>query len=238
MVLLYADINNPSNIGSTMNEEFINIQSSQTVSFLDKNIGALICNDIGNRNYDNIYAEAMDEYKRTHAGSFNPEDIVFHNMMTEKLNNNPNITAIYGYKLIDFASGAYDGENYNDECGFQGGIYYNETTGDYVVVCRGTEFDFSSEERYRDFVKTDVCGFGQDEIPDDFKETKKLLDNLLKNGVAKSQIHIVGHSLGGGASRVGKAGSGSLLHKFSSYKCYIFKSSILRGFQRKRRSWN
>ncbi len=83
--LLYADINNPSNIGSTMNEEFINIQSSQTVSFLDKNIGALICNDIGNRNYDNIYAEAMDEYKRTHAGSFNPEDIVFHNMMTEKL---------------------------------------------------------------------------------------------------------------------------------------------------------
>lgn len=185
-----------------MNEEFINIQSSQTVSFLDKNIGALICNDIGNRNYDNIYAEAMDEYKRTHAGSFNPEDIVFHNMMTEKLNNNPNITAIYGYKLIDFASGAYDGENYNDECGFQGGIYYNETTGDYVVVCRGTEFDFSSEERYRDFVKTDVCGFGQDEIPDDFKETKKLLDNLLKNGVAKSQIHIVGHSLGGGVAQM------------------------------------
>ena len=32
-----------------------------------------------------------------------------------------------------------------------------------------------------------------------------------------------------GAGRVGKAGSGSLLHKFSSYKCYIFKSSILRN---------
>ena len=31
------------------------------------------------------------------------------------------------------------------------------------------------------------------------------------------------------ASRVGKAGSGSHLHKFSSYKCYIFKSSILRN---------
>ena len=29
------------------------------------------------------------------------------------------------------------------------------------------------------------------------------------------------------AGRVGKAGSGSHLHKFSSYKCYIFKSSIL-----------
>lgn len=27
--------------------------------------------------------------------------------------------------------------------------------------------------------------------------------------------------------RVGKASSGSHLHKFSSYKCYIFKSSIL-----------
>ena len=36
-------------------------------------------------NAEDIYAEAMDEYKRTHAGSFNPEDIVFHNMMTEKL---------------------------------------------------------------------------------------------------------------------------------------------------------
>ena len=32
-----------------------------------------------------------------------------------------------------------------------------------------------------------------------------------------------------GAGRVGKAGSGSHLHKFSSYKCYIFKSSILRN---------
>ena len=29
------------------------------------------------------------------------------------------------------------------------------------------------------------------------------------------------------AGRVGKASSGSHLHKFSSYKCYIFKSSIL-----------
>lgn len=29
------------------------------------------------------------------------------------------------------------------------------------------------------------------------------------------------------AGRVGKAGSGSHLHKFSSYKCHIFKSSIL-----------
>ena len=29
------------------------------------------------------------------------------------------------------------------------------------------------------------------------------------------------------AGRVGKASSGFHLHKFSSYKCYIFKSSIL-----------
>lgn len=29
------------------------------------------------------------------------------------------------------------------------------------------------------------------------------------------------------AGRVGKVGSGSHLHKFSSYKCHIFKSSIL-----------
>ncbi len=33
--------------------------------------------------------------------------------------------------------------------------------------------------------------------------------------------------LGTEAGRVGKASSGSHLHKFSSYKCYIFKSSIL-----------
>lgn len=29
------------------------------------------------------------------------------------------------------------------------------------------------------------------------------------------------------AGRVGEASSGSHLHKFSSYKCYIYKSSIL-----------
>ena len=33
--------------------------------------------------------------------------------------------------------------------------------------------------------------------------------------------------LGTEAGRVGKASSGFHLHKFSSYKCYIFKSSIL-----------
>lgn len=73
-----------TNINTTLELKLSNSTYS-SVTFLDKRIGALICNDIGNRNYDNIYAEAMDEYKRTHAGSFNPEDIVFHNMMTEKL---------------------------------------------------------------------------------------------------------------------------------------------------------
>lgn len=168
------------------------------ITFLDEKIGALICDDIGNRDYDAIYKAVMNEYKSLNNDKFDPEDKVFHEMVRERLKTLP--IEISGYKLIDFASGTVENGLYK-ATGFQGGIYYNETTGDYVVVCRGTEFD-GGEEQFKDFVKTDICGFGQDEIPEDFKETKKLLDNLLKNGVAKSQIHIVGHSLGGGVAQM------------------------------------
>lgn len=169
------------------------------ITFLDEKIGALICDDIGNRDYDAIYKAVMNEYKSLNNDKFDPEDKVFHEMVRERLKTLP--IEISGYKLIDFASGTVNEEGEYIATGFQGGIYYNETTGDYVVVCRGTEFD-GGEEQFKDFVKTDICEFGQDEIPEDFKETKKLLDNLLKNGVAKSQIHIVGHSLGGGVAQM------------------------------------
>lgn len=167
------------------------------ITFLDEKIGALICDDIGNRDYDAIFVKVVEEYSKSY-GKYDPEDKVFHEMVRERLKTLP--IEISGYKLIDFASGTVENGLYK-ATGFQGGIYYNETTGDYVVVCRGTEFD-GGEEQFKDFVKTDICGFGQDEIPEDFKETKKLLDNLLKNGVAKSQIHIVGHSLGGGVAQM------------------------------------
>lgn len=169
------------------------------ITFLDEKIGALICDDIGNRDYDAIYKAVMNEYKSLNNDKFDPEDKVFHEMVRERLKTLP--IEISGYKLIDFASGTVNENGEYKATGFQGGIYYNETTGEYVVVCRGTEFD-GGEEQFKDFVKTDICEFGQDEIPEDFKETKKLLDNLLKNGVAKSQIHIVGHSLGGGVAQM------------------------------------
>lgn len=176
------------------NETFNSNLPTSGVTFLDKKLGALICNDIGNRNYDNIFKQVVDEYTKTY-GTYNPESTIFQDMLATRLKA---ITKeIDGYKLISFASGTVENGSYKDT-GFQGGIYYNETTGDYVVVCRGTEFDFSSEERYKDFVKTDVCGFGQDHVPDDFYETEKLLKRaILLTGDDHTKIHIVGHSLGG-----------------------------------------
>lgn len=174
--------------------------------FINEKLGALICNDIGNKMYDKIFTNVLSELNKNTDGTVwtNEEMTLFLNKIEAKLSN-LDINTVCGYKLVDFMSGSFtEGESntfiYN-KTGFQGGIYYNETTGDYVVVCRGTEFD-GGEEQFKDFVKTDICGFGQDEIPEDFKETKKLLDNLLKNGVAKSQIHIVGHSLGGGVAQM------------------------------------
>lgn len=167
------------------------------ITFLDEKIGALICDDIGNRDYDAIYKAVMNEYKSLNNDKFDPEDKVFHEMVRERLKTLP--IEISGYKLIDFASGTVENGLYK-ATGFQGGIYYNETTGDYVVVCRGTEFD-GGEEQFKDFVKTDICGFGQDHIPDDFYGTKDLLDRAIElAGDVHAKVHIVGHSLGGGVA--------------------------------------
>ena len=170
------------------------------ITFLDEKVGALICDDIGNRDYDAIYKAVMNEYKSLNNDKFNPEDKVFHEMVRERLKTLP--IEISGYKLIDFASGTVNENGEYKATGFQGGIYYNETTGDYVVVCRGTEFD-GGEEQFKDFVKTDICGFGQDHIPDDFYGTEKLLKRaILLAGDDPTKVHIVGHSLGGGVAQM------------------------------------
>lgn len=168
------------------------------ITFLDEKIGALICDDIGNRDYDAIFVKVVEEYSKSY-GKYDPEDKVFHEMVRERLKTLP--IEISGYKLIDFASGTVENGLYK-ATGFQGGIYYNETTGDYVVVCRGTEFD-GGEEQFKDFVKTDICGFGQDHIPDDFHGTEDLLDRAIElAGGDHTKIHIVGHSLGGGVAQM------------------------------------
>ncbi len=168
------------------------------ITFLDEKIGALICDDIGNRDYDAIFVKVVEEYSNSY-GKYDPEDKVFHEMVRERLKTLP--IEISGYKLIDFASGTVENGLYK-ATGFQGGIYYNETTGDYVVVCRGTEFD-GGEEQFKDFVKTDICEFGQGNIPDDFYGTKDLLDRAIElAGDVHAKVHIVGHSLGGGVAQM------------------------------------
>lgn len=115
--------------------------SAAGVTFLDKTVGALICDDIGNRDYDAIYKAVMAEYKSLNNDKFDPEDKVFQEMMREKLETlSKNIS---GYKLIDFASGTVNEEGEYIATGFQGGIYYNETTGEYVSNDVGVTYSWS-----------------------------------------------------------------------------------------------
>lgn len=187
-----------TNINTTLELKLSNSTYS-SVTFLDKRIGALICNDIGNRNYDNIFKQVVDEYTKTY-GTYNPESTIFQDMLATRLKA---ITKdIDGYKLIDFVSGIVDDGTF-EATGFQGGIYYNETTGDYVVVCRGTEFKSGNEEFYKDFVQTDVLEFGKDIVPSAFYATEELLIRAIDMANKDhSKVHIVGHSLGGGIAQL------------------------------------
>lgn len=110
------------------------------ITFLDEKIGALICDDIGNRDYDAIFVKVVEEYSKSY-GKYDPEDKVFHEMVRERLKTLP--IEISGYKLIDFASGTVNEEGEYIATGFQGGIYYNETTGEYVSNDVGVTYSWS-----------------------------------------------------------------------------------------------
>ena len=91
---------------------------SDGITFFDRNTGALICNDIGNKAYDNIYTNAINDYKNlVGEQNFNKDSEGFLTYLKEQLSEFENIE---GYAIIDFSM--------NIDTGYQGGIYYNETT--------------------------------------------------------------------------------------------------------------
>lgn len=183
------------------------IQSAKSISdgitFFDRNAGALICNDVGNKEYDAIFKEALSEMNKKIGDKFDDvEKQTLNDIITQKLNNYTSCE-LNGYKLVEFMSGEFNEENILTSTGFQGGIYYNETTGDYVVVCRGTEFKSGNEEFYKDFVQTDVLEFGKDIVPSAFDATEELLLKAIDMANKDhSKVHIVGHSLGGGIAQL------------------------------------
>ena len=157
-----------------------NDSSSSSISFFDKYIGALICNDIGSTTYNNVFEEAKRNLGFNSVSYLNLNDnqkSLLSNYLKNQLQTS---TDCNGYEIIDFVS----------EDGFDGGIY--EKDGEYVVVCRGTEFKTSNEELYRDFITSDVLSIGRDNIPKDFEYTLNLLrraEKLVNND--HSKIHIV-----------------------------------------------
>ena len=161
------------------------------INFFNKQLGALICNDIGNKTYDTLFNEALISIgKGSWELSWSQEDKEqLSQIMAEKLSN---VTTYSGYKIIDFVS---------NDSGFQGGIYYNEATEDYVIVCRGTEFKSGQKEFYKDFIQTDILEFGLDKLPTGFYEMEYLVEKaLLLANNESSKVHLVGHSLGGGVA--------------------------------------
>lgn len=102
--------------------------------------------------------------------------------------------------------------------GFDGAVYLNPNTGQFVVAFRGTEFT-ADERGYRDAIKNDVLGFGYNKEPEQYEDAKNLLDwaiNQLNQGEwentitgerytfssAPSNLIITGHSLGGGIAQL------------------------------------
>lgn len=191
-------VNNDINtINQSLGNTYNTIQTNETeldeIAFFNKNIGALICNDIGKNQYNEIYTNAVESYSSiTGDDNFDKNSKDFLAYLKEQFSECENIE---GYEIIDFSM--------NEATGFQGGIYYNETTGDYVVVCRGTEFKSGNEEFYKDFVQTDVLEFGKDIVPSAFYDTEELLIRAIDSaGGDHSKVHIVGHSLGGGIAQL------------------------------------
>jgi len=202
-----------------LDDNLKNIQVTKTNSFFDREIGALICSDIENKIYDEDYNECLNEYciknGLTKDATFTKEQIQeFQAELREKLkikygNNNTQ------YKLVDFVNGSFEkidlenSYNYKDN-GCQAGVY--EINGEYVVVCRGTEFKGTAKEFYKDFIERDVMELGYDKIPTDFYLTKDLLDYTINNFANgdMSKVHIVGHSLG--------ASTAQLLGALNKYK--------------------
>ena len=173
---------NNSNNSATNNilEELEDDNKNQTINkFFDKEMAAMICRDIENKIYDNDYNKCFLNYCAKNGLSkdsiFSSAQIQeFHAELIDMLNKK------YGqsdlpYKLIDFVDGSFThlgtGDSYvYDNNGCQAGIY--EVNGEYVVVCRGTEFKNAAKEFYKDFIERDVLQVGYDKIPTDYYVTK------------------------------------------------------------------
>lgn len=109
----------------------------------------------------------------------------------------------------------------NDETtpsGFDGAVYLNPKTGQFVVTFRGTEFT-ADERGYRDAIKNDVLGFGYNKEPKQYEDAENLLKEaigILNDGYWEntttgerytfssdpSNLIITGHSLGGGLAQL------------------------------------
>ncbi|MGW8168462.1 MAG: Mbeg1-like protein [Sulfurovaceae bacterium] len=122
-----------------------------------------------------------------------------------------------GFNAIKGNSYAINGQEYilrdernNSTNGFDAMLLQNTSTGQYVVVFRGTEP--SSKD-----ILTDLSmGIGQ--FPEQFVNASDFIDNAINTyGVNESNTIIVGHSLGGSLAEYGGMKTGFQTYTYNAY---------------------